>query len=49
MKPIDVKSKIYIDFDKENKEKNPKFKVSELVRTSKYKKIFAKGYVPNWS
>ena len=29
--------------------KNPKFKVGEHVRISKYKNIFAKGYAPNWS
>ena len=29
--------------------KNPKFKVGDRVRISKYKNIFAKGYVPNWS
>ena len=29
--------------------KCPKFKVNDHVRISKYKNIFAKGYVPNWS
>ena len=29
--------------------KNPKFKVGDHVRISKYKNIFAKGYAPNWS
>ena len=29
--------------------KNPKFKVGYHVKISKYKNIFAKGYVPNWS
>ena len=29
--------------------KNPKFKVGDYVRISKYKNIFAKGYSPNWS
>ena len=27
----------------------PKFKVGDYVRISKYKNIFAKGYMPNWS
>ena len=50
MKPVDVKSSIYIiDFTKENNKKSPKFKVGDHVRTSKYQTIFAKGYVPNWS
>ena len=47
MKPIDVKSKTYINFDKENYYQDPKFKVGDYVR--KYKNIFAKGYIPNWS
>ena len=29
--------------------KEPKFKVGDHVRISKYKNIFAKGYTPNWS
>ena len=29
--------------------KDPKFKVGDHVRISKYKNIFAKGYAPNWS
>ena len=34
---------------KKNNNKDPKFKVGDRVRTSKYKNIFAKGYTPNWS
>ena len=49
MKPVDVKDNTYIDFKKEVNDKNPKFKVDDHVRISKYKNIFAKGYVPNWS
>ena len=49
MKPIDVKDNTYIDFGKEANDNDPKFKVSGLVRISKYKNIFAKGYTPNWS
>ena len=29
--------------------KDPKLKAGDQVRISKYKKIFAKGYTPNWS
>ena len=29
--------------------KNPKFKVGDNVRISKYKNIFVKRYTPNWS
>ena len=49
MKPIDVKDNTYINTDKEVNDKDPKFKVEDHVRISKYKKIFAKGYTPNWS
>ena len=49
MKPIDVKNDIYIDFGKEVNDNDPKFKVWDHVRISKYKSIFAKGYTPNWS
>ena len=28
--------------------KNPKFKVDDHVRISKYKNIFAKEFTPNW-
>ena len=49
MKPADVKDNTYINTDKEINNKYPKFKVGDLVRISKYKNIFAKGYMPNWS
>ena len=49
MKPIDVKDNTYINADKEINNKDPKFKVGDRVRISKYKNIFAKGYMPNWS
>ena len=47
MKPIDVKDDTYIDFGKEVNDKDPKFKVCDHVRISKYKNILAKGYTPN--
>ena len=37
MKPFDVKDDTYIDFEKEVNNKDPKFKVADNVRTSKYK------------
>ena len=49
MKPIDVKDNTYINTDKEINNKDPKFKVGNHVRISKYKNIFAKSYTPNWS
>ena len=48
MIPVDVKDNTYIYFDKEVKNKDPKFQVGDHVRISKYKNIFAKGYTPNW-
>ena len=48
MKSVDAKDNTYIDFDKEVHDKDPKFKVGDNVRISKYKYIFAKGYTPNW-
>ena len=47
MKPVDDNT--YIDFEKEVNDKDPKFKVGDYVRISKYKNIFAKGYTQNWS
>ena len=43
MKPVDVKDNTYIDFKKEVNDKDPKFKVGDHVRISKYKNIFSKG------
>ena len=47
MKPVDVKDNTYIDSKKEVNDKDPKFRVGDHVRISKYKNIFAKGYTPN--
>ena len=49
MKPVDIKDNTYLDFKKEINNKDLKFKIGDYVRTSKYKNIFAKGYMPNWS
>ena len=49
MKPIGVKDNTYIHTNKEINNKDPKFKVGDHVRISKYKNIFAEGYRPNWS
>ena len=46
--PVDVKSSKYIDSSKEINDKDPKFKVGDIVRISKYKNIFGKDYVYNW-
>ena len=49
MNPDDVKPSVYIVFNKQNNKEDPRFKVGDHVRISKYKNIFAKGYVSNWS
>ena len=49
MKPKDVKDdnkRVYID---EHNKKVSRFNVGDRVRISKFKKIFVKGYTPNWS
>ena len=49
MKPIDVKDNTYIDFGKESNARDPKLRVGNYLRISKYKNIFAKDYTPNLS
>ena len=49
MKPIDVKDDSFAEYNKESNEKDPKFTVGDYVRISKYRNIFSKAYVPNWS
>ena len=48
MKPVDVKHNTYIDSGKNSNDIDPKPKVGDRVRISKYKNIFAKGYIPKW-
>ena len=49
MKPVHVKDNTYIDFKKEVNDKDPKFKVGDHVRISKFENVFAKRYTQNWS
>ena len=49
MKLVDVTENTYIDSTELHSNKDPKFKVGGLVRISRCKNIFAKGYTPNWS
>ena len=49
MKPVDIKPSTYINSGKEINDKGPKSKVGDIIRISKYKNIFSKGNVPNWS
>ena len=46
MKPIDVENNKRVYIDEHNKKDN-RFKVGDRVRISKFKNIFAKGYIPN--
>ena len=48
MKPIDVTDDSYSEYNEDFNKKDPKFKVGDHVRISKYKNIFARGYTPNW-
>ena len=47
MKPIHVKSDSYSEYN--GYEKDPEFKIGGNVRISKFKDIFAAGYILNWS
>ena len=42
-----MKSNRFIDYSKEIDNKDPKFKIGDIFRVSKYKNIFAKGCTPN--
>ena len=45
---IRIKSSTYIDSSKKINYKDPKLKIGDIVRISKYKNIFAKVYSRNW-
>ena len=47
MKLVDVKSSMYINSFKEINNKDPKSKIGDIARISKYKNTFVKDYVPN--
>ena len=49
MKPIDVTGDSYAKYNENSNKKDPKFKIGDHVRISKYKNTIAKGYAPNWS
>ena len=49
MKLIEVTSDSYDEYNEDFNKKDPKFKVGDHVRISKYENIFAKGYATNWS
>ena len=49
MKPIDVTSDSYAEYNEDSNKQDPIFKVGDHVRISKYKNIFAKGCTEYWS
>ena len=49
MKPIDVTSDSYVEYNEDSNEKDPKFKVGYRVRISKYKNIFTEECTQNWT
>ena len=49
MKPKGVSDSVLVEYAEESNKKDPKFRVGDNLRISKYKNIFAKGYTPNWS
>ena len=48
-KSVDVKSGSCIKYNIDSNDKDPKFKVGDHIKLSKYNNNFAKGYTPNWS
>ena len=48
MKLINVTSDSYAEYNEDSNKNEPKFKVRDRVRISKYKNIFAKGHTQNW-
>ena len=48
MKPVDVTSDSYAEYNVDFNETGPKFKVGDHVRISKYENIFAIGFTQNW-
>ena len=49
MKSVNVESSTNIDSRKEIDDKDLKLKTGDIVRISKYKNIFTKGFVPDCS
>ena len=48
MKPIDVTSDSYAEYNEDSNVTKPKFKVGDHVRILKYKNTFSKGCTQNW-
>ena len=48
MNHIDVTSDFHAEYNVDSNAKDPKFKIGDHVRISKYKNVFAKGYDSYW-
>ena len=46
-KPVDVTDDFYAKYNEDFNKKDPKLKVGDHVRISKYENIFSKGHSPN--
>ena len=49
MKPLDVTSDSYAEYNEDSNETKSKFRAGDHARISKYKNIFAEEYTQNWS
>ena len=49
MKPVNVKSNTYVNSSKEINNRDPKFKIGNIVRISQCKNVSTKSCVTNWS
>ena len=49
MRPLDVGYDYFAEYNEKSNENDPKFKVSDHGRISKFKNVFAKVYTPNWN
>ena len=49
IKPVDVTSDSYAEYNEDSNKTEPKFRVGDHAKISKYKNIFAKGYIQNGS
>ena len=47
MKPTNVKSDSYAEYNVDSNDKDPKFQVGDHVRILKYKNIFSEGCAPH--
>ena len=49
MKPVDVGDDSFAEYNEKSNEKDPKFKIGDHIRISKFKNVFPKGYTTYWS